>query len=274
MPTKHVSNGFTLIELTIVLIIIGLLLGIVFKGADVLRSAYMKKDYANYVDRLYGDVYKYKSWTLARLGYENIIADGTENGGYDESTDGFIDTDTDNKTVGTWFDDVNASDVRLLTDYDGSDKPYAQNNDNIIAYLSGDEVDPDIASVFQLGSGTEGFMFHTKGSKVKKLVHIYLGADRDGAKTANFLVIDDLPIDEGISFDTMIDGSADGEEGKFIVLGFETDQDCYKNINTDHCQCDDGQFSCIGKGAEGGCAFPACAADQVQRLVVGYSLKD
>jgi len=273
MRTKK-KYGFTLLELTIVLIVIGLLISIVFKGVDVLRSANMKKDYTNYIDRLYGDIFKYKSWTMARLGYEQIIGDGQENGGYEDSTDGFIDTDTDNKTVGTWFGDVNASDVRLLTDYSG-DKPYDRDgDDNIIAYLSSDEVDPNITEAFSFGSGTEGFMFMAKGSKSNKMVHIYLGSDRNGAKTANFLIIENLPLDEAISFDTLIDGKAQGEEGKFVVLGFQVDAECYKNIDSSTCNCTNSNHSCIGKGAEGGCAFPVCSVDQVEKLVMGYSLQD
>ena len=276
-------SGFTLIELTIVLIVIGLLLGIVMKGADVLRSANMKKDYANYIDRLYGDIFKYKSWTLARLGYENIIGDGQENGGFDQSTDGFIDTDTDNDdksvTVGTkWFSDTPIEDggfsqVRILTNYDPDD-PKSPYKDDLPTYLSGEEVDPDIDTVFQTGNGQEGFMFHTRGSKYNKMVHIYLGADKNGDNTANFMIIHDLPLDEAISFDTLIEGSSNGEKSKFIALGYRVNSQCYKNVSSDTCQCSDTTYTCIGKGAEGGCALPACSPEQVELLVMGYSLKD
>ena len=37
------AEGFTLIELSIVLIIIGLLLGAIVKGKDLIRSAELKK---------------------------------------------------------------------------------------------------------------------------------------------------------------------------------------------------------------------------------------
>ena len=49
---KKVANqqGFTLIEMAIVLIIIGIIIGAVIKGKDLIRSAEQKKIYTKYLN--------------------------------------------------------------------------------------------------------------------------------------------------------------------------------------------------------------------------------
>ena len=87
------SKGFTLIELAIVLVIAALLMTMVLKGRDLIRSARMKRDYVNYVERIYSDVIKYSSYVMLKNGYTAVLGDGEVNGGRDES-DGFVDYDS------------------------------------------------------------------------------------------------------------------------------------------------------------------------------------
>jgi prepilin-type N-terminal cleavage/methylation domain-containing protein len=49
---QHLSDtrGFTLIEMAIVLIIIGIIIGAVIKGKDLIRSAEQKKIYTKYLN--------------------------------------------------------------------------------------------------------------------------------------------------------------------------------------------------------------------------------
>lgn len=69
------KKGFTLVELSIVLIIIGLIIGGVIKGTDLINSAQQKKIYNTWV----------KEWQIVINMYQdrtgNVLADGTDNGG-------------------------------------------------------------------------------------------------------------------------------------------------------------------------------------------------
>ena len=80
------EKGFTLIEMAIVLVIIGLILGAVIKGKDVINSAKQKNFYASFV----------KSWELAIASYYdrtgNLLGDGLINGGTAATANGVFDT--------------------------------------------------------------------------------------------------------------------------------------------------------------------------------------
>lgn len=79
-------KGFTLVELSIVLIIIGLIIGGVLKGTDMINSAKQKKFYNTFV----------KTWQVATNQYQDrtgqVLGDGTVNGGTTATTDGLRET--------------------------------------------------------------------------------------------------------------------------------------------------------------------------------------
>ena len=61
------NKGFTLIEMAIVLIIIGIIIGAVVKGKDVIRSAEQKKLYTKYInawEMAYNTYYDRTGWVL------------------------------------------------------------------------------------------------------------------------------------------------------------------------------------------------------------------
>ena len=61
------NKGFTLIEMAIVLIIIGIIIGAVVKGKDVIRSAEQKKLYTKYInawEMAYNTYYDRTGWIL------------------------------------------------------------------------------------------------------------------------------------------------------------------------------------------------------------------
>ncbi|MBD3809607.1 MAG: prepilin-type N-terminal cleavage/methylation domain-containing protein, partial [Sulfuricurvum sp.] len=78
-------RGFTLIELSIVLIIIGLIIGGVMKGTDMINSSEQKRFYNTFV----------KGWQVAVNQYRDrtgqILGDGTANGGNAATTNGVFD---------------------------------------------------------------------------------------------------------------------------------------------------------------------------------------
>ncbi len=52
---NHSKKGFTLIELAIVLVVIGIIIGAVLKGRDLIRNARMKKAFL-----------QFKKWEIAQ----------------------------------------------------------------------------------------------------------------------------------------------------------------------------------------------------------------
>ncbi len=78
-------SGFTLIELSIVLIIIGLIIGAVMKGKDLINSADQKKIYNTWL----------KEWAVVANQYQDrtgsVLGDGKANGGTQDTEDGLMD---------------------------------------------------------------------------------------------------------------------------------------------------------------------------------------
>ena len=71
------AEGFTLIELSIVLIIIGLLLGAIVKGKDLIRSAELKKFYNGFIKQWELIYNNYYDRTGKVLGGPLVIADSS-----------------------------------------------------------------------------------------------------------------------------------------------------------------------------------------------------
>jgi len=109
------QKGFTLVELAIVLIIIGIILGAVLKGRDLIQSAKQKKFYNSFV----------KTWELTVEDYMDrtgkLLGDGTDNGGTAATENGwfdnFIPCVTDGSSVGTTLGKVGLDVPTTNTDY-------------------------------------------------------------------------------------------------------------------------------------------------------------
>ncbi len=78
-------KGFTLIEIAVVLVIIGLIIGAAVKGRDLIQSGKQKKFYTNFL----------KAWEMSVVSYYDrtglVLGDGTANGGTAAATNGAFD---------------------------------------------------------------------------------------------------------------------------------------------------------------------------------------
>ncbi len=171
------KRGFTLIELSVVLIIIGLIIGGVMKGKDLINSADQKKVYNTWI----------KQWQATFNAYQdktgNILGDGKANGGRRATTDGKCDN------------------VRL----DNSKKVQ-----DILKAMGLDVPTSNIAK-------SNGGAYTIKGKYTSNYARAYLywlysHTDRI---YKNRLYITGMPTDVAIAFDTMTDGQMNPSAGAF-----------------------------------------------------------
>jgi len=171
------ERGFTLIELSIVLVIVGLILGAVIKGKDVLNSAKQKKFYTNAI----------KSWELAIASYYDrtgtLLGDGSENGGTAVNKNG---------------------------QFDGTSGANFNNTDGVDAKLKAVGLEVPTSNTDESGQFT--YTGNYSGSRTITLYLSYRGST-DGSRNAIFL--SNLPTDLAIALDTIIDGEADASKGNF-----------------------------------------------------------
>ena len=170
-------SGFTLIELSIVLIIIGLIIGGVMKGKDLINSAEQKKIYNTWI----------KQWQITANSYQDrtggLLGDGTANGGTNATEDGWCDN------------------VRLDNTVTVQDK------------LKAIGLDEPISNV----AGTRGGAYSIKGKYTTSRARIYLYQlySQTDATYKNRLYIIGMPTDVAIAFDKMSDGNIDPSAGTF-----------------------------------------------------------
>jgi len=170
-------SGFTLIELSIVLIIIGLIIGGVMKGKDLINSADQKKIYNTWV----------REWQVTANTYQDrtggVLGDGTVNGGTKDTVDGKCDN------------------VRLDTTTTVQDQ------------LKAIGLDIPVSNV----AGTEGGAYSIKGKYITNQAHAYLYwlYSKTDKSYKNRLYITGMPTDVAIAFDKMTDGSINPSAGAF-----------------------------------------------------------
>ncbi len=170
-------SGFTLVELSIVLIIIGLVIGGVMKGKDLINSAEQKKIYNTWI----------KQWQITANTYQDrtggLLGDGTANGGSNATEDGHCDN------------------IRLDTTTTIQDK------------LKAIGLDEPVSNV----AGTRGGAYSIKGKYATSQASArlqWLQSHTDGG-SKNKLYIVGIPTDVAIAFDKMTDGTIDPSAGAF-----------------------------------------------------------
>ncbi|MCX6060996.1 MAG: prepilin-type N-terminal cleavage/methylation domain-containing protein [Campylobacterales bacterium] len=173
-------KGFTLVELSIVLIIIGLIIGGVLKGTDLINGAKQKKVYTTWI----------KGWQVAINTYQDrtgqLLGDGAANGGAAGAANGTFDDIDLSTAAGTTL----ANRLRAV----GLDIPVT----NTAAAQNG-------------GSYTIDGKYATSTS-----IMTLSGAILINGLPRNILSLTLVPTDVAMALDTMIDGTADAGLGNCV----------------------------------------------------------
>ncbi|MFH2091358.1 MAG: prepilin-type N-terminal cleavage/methylation domain-containing protein [Pseudomonadota bacterium] len=170
------NKGFTLIEIAIVLVIIGLILGAAVKGKDLIQSGKQKKFYTTVI----------KSWELAVISYYDrtglVLGDGAANGGTAATTDGRFDN-----IAGANFAAIDAK-LKAV----GLSVPTSSGATSALNTFKGQY------------SGTQ--------TVTMNLWYLYSNTD---LRSSNALYLTNVPTDLAIALDTMVDGQIDARAGTF-----------------------------------------------------------
>ena len=192
MEIESIGNnrGFTLIEMAIVLIIIGIIIGAVVKGKDLVRGAVQKKIYSKFINE----------WRTAYLNFYDrtgkILGDSYD-GTAGDGQDGKADT-----AHGTAGDPDDTGRNELSTgDSDGSVDYYGLNQIGLTAPVT------NTASAWQYRYTDSDGNSHD------------LDIAFDYSGNYNYMMINNIPTELAIALDTMIDGEVDGTKGDFITSG-------------------------------------------------------
>jgi prepilin-type N-terminal cleavage/methylation domain-containing protein len=189
-------KAFTLIEISVVLVIIGIILASVMKGRDLIKSSQIKE---------FNQVFVSQWETIANSYFSRMAAplnDGASHGGTGTS-DGFMDgtalaTAGNALAVAEALQDAGVDPCDLI-----KGDIYAISTAN---FGCGDgELDPFKITVDGEYSGKQTiqieFTHYTIGGKKKNVIRFY-----------------DVPFDVGQAIDTMRDGNADGTKGSILAL--------------------------------------------------------
>lgn len=182
------KRAFTLIEISIVLVIIGIILASVMKGRDLIKSSQIKEFNQVFVSQWETVANSYFSRMAA------VLADSTDNGGRLASIDGFMDGAID--TSGEY------ADVKTALDASGID---------IDELVKSDLSDPFKRSVDGEFVG-------------KKIVEVSFTNYLLNGKQRNYLIFNNIPGDVAQAIDTMKDGQPSGKNGSVIALPSEQTQ--------------------------------------------------
>ena len=181
--------GFTLIEMAIVLVIIGIIIGAVMKGRDLIKSAQIKNAYETFFAAHYKAITSYYDKT------GRILGDGTVNGG-NGNPNGYMDyISLGNGSYRTRI-------INALSSVGIDICSLVKSN------LTSNECGPNGINIGQISLDGEY-------SRQTAWVGYYYG--NLNGRTRNYLRIQNLPTDFAIALDKMIDGVANCASGSFVA---------------------------------------------------------
>jgi len=191
-PVVFIRNnkGFSLIEMAVVLIIIGIIIGAIVKGKDIMRSGEQKKIYTKFVN----------AWNLSYLGFYDrtgkVLGDtwNTDNATEYAGQDGEADT------AGGVTGDV--SDVGRAALATGGTGFMGLSDAGLNAPTTNTSLNYTYRYTDSGGTG-----------HILSVAFEYSDAD-----DYNYMWVINCPNELGLALDTMVDGEADGTAGDFLCF--------------------------------------------------------
>lgn len=180
------KKGFSLIEIGIVMIVIGILIAAVMKGRDVIKSAEIKQHNQTFLNKWVGVATTH----FDKLGY-NLT--GSSSSGSMGVADGFADT--------------NVSTVYGCNDLVNFAKKAGINLNTVISTNTGSPCRKIISGEFsgdvEVAVGFENFK---------------VTSTEENASRRNFVLFFNVPGDVVLAFDRLVDSQADTQSGKVLAL--------------------------------------------------------
>lgn len=189
--TMKSTSGFTLIEMAIVLVIIGIIIGAVMKGRDLIKSAQIKNAYETFFAGHYKIIGSYYDKT------GKILADGTINGGTGANPDGWMDNIALNSGArrSNLINTLNSVGIDICS--------------LVKSNLTAGECGPNSINIGQIS---------LDGEFARQTVWIGYYYGNFSGRNRNYLRIQGIPTDFAISLDRMIDGVANCASGSFVAV--------------------------------------------------------
>lgn len=178
------TAGFTLIEMAIVLIIIGIIIGAVVKGKDLIRSGEQKKIYTKFIN----------SWQTAYLVFYDRTGRilGDTHDGSSAGQNGHADTSAGDGTK-------SAGDEAELCE---------SNNSNYYGLV---QVGIDCPTTNTTKSYTYNYTDSEGSGHTLTIAFLF-----DSINNYNYMAITGMVTELALAMDTLIDGKAEGTEGDFL----------------------------------------------------------
>ena len=187
----HDNRGFTLVEMAVVLIIIGVIIGAIIKGKSLVRGAEQKKIYTKFINEWRVNYLNFYDRTGKVLGDTWDASLATPAAGQDGQADtaaGAAGAPT-NDGRDDLFDGPAAGSAYMGLTSLGLEAPTTNTSNNWqYKYVDSD--------------GNAHFM---------DIAFVW-----DGVNNYNYMMINNVPAELAIALDTMIDGSANGATGDFV----------------------------------------------------------